>query len=122
VRSHTPTAALAALGLIGGYAIALATGSRPLGGLLLAACGVACLGVWVPRHGWRMAGLLAVGGLGAFALSHALGLLIGAWPAVLLTAAGTGVAYWRLSDSGRSWPLAASRTATRARTASPPPV
>jgi hypothetical protein len=121
VRSHTPTAALAALGLIGGYGVAVATGSRPLGGLLLLACGGACLAVWVPRHGWRMAALLAAGGLVAFALSHALGLLIGAWPAVLLTAAGTAAAYWRLSDSRRPGPLAATAPAARARTASPPP-
>jgi len=45
---------------------------------------------------------LTVVGLLAFALSHVLGLLIGAWPAVLLAAAATAAACWRLSDVHRS--------------------
>jgi hypothetical protein len=98
-RMRFPTAALAATGLIAGYGVAVVTGSRPLGGLLLAVCGIGCIAVWAQRHGARLTSLLAAGGLCAFALSHALGLLIGAWPAVLVTAAATAAAYWRLSDS-----------------------
>ena len=48
IRGHVidrlPTAPIAAAGLIAGYAVAVATGSRPLGGLVLALCGVACIG------------------------------------------------------------------------------
>jgi hypothetical protein len=43
--------------------------------------------------------MLTIAGLLAFALSHVLGLIIGAWPSVLLTAAGTAALYWRASDS-----------------------
>ena len=39
-----------------------------------------------------------VAGVVAFALSHALGLLIGAWAAVLLVAAALAAASWQLSD------------------------
>jgi hypothetical protein len=94
-----PTAAIAATGLIAGYGVAVATGSRPLGGLVLAACGIVCILIWAQRHSPRVTLLLALAGLCAFALSHALGLLIGAWPAVLVTAAATGAAYWKVSDS-----------------------
>ncbi len=43
--------------------------------------------------------MLTIAGLLAFALSHLLGLVIGAWPAVLLTAVVTAALYWRVSDS-----------------------
>jgi hypothetical protein len=96
---RTPTAALAATGLIAGYGVVAATGSRPLGGAVLAACGLPCIAIWTRRHDLRTTALLTAGGLGAFAFSHAAGLEIGAWPAVLLTAGVTAGAYWRLSDS-----------------------
>jgi hypothetical protein len=90
---------LAAAGLIGGFAVALATGSRPLGGAVLALFGVGAVAIWARRHGRRKTAWLTAAGLAAFAVSHALGLLIGAWPAVLLTAAGVAGLYWRVSDS-----------------------
>jgi hypothetical protein len=98
MRVQASTAVLAATGLIAGYGVAVGTGSRPLGGIVLAACGLPCVAIWERRHGLRRAAALTAGGLGAFAVSHALGLLIGAWPAVLVTAAATFLAYWRLSD------------------------
>lgn len=99
VRAEPITAALAATGLIAGYGVAVATGSRPLGGVVLFAFGATCIAIWARRHTVRRTVLLTVGGLLAFGLSHALGALIGAWPAVLLTAAATSAAYWRFSDS-----------------------
>ena len=96
-----PTAPLAAAGLIGGFAVAVATGSRPLGGVVLAAFGITCMAIWLERDGRRTALVLTAAGLLAFAVSHGLGLLIGAWPAVLLTAAATAALYWRASDSRR---------------------
>jgi hypothetical protein len=96
-----PTAPLAAVGLIAGYAVAVATGSRPLGGVVLAVCGLACIAVWARRDGRRIATRLTLVGLGAFALSHVVALVIGAWPAVLLAAAAAFAACWRLSDSRR---------------------
>jgi hypothetical protein len=95
------TAPLAAAGLIAGFGVAVATGSRPLGGVVLAAFGLACIAVWVRRDGRRTAVWLTVAGLLAFAISHVLGLVIGAWPAVLVVAAATAAICWRVSDSRR---------------------
>jgi hypothetical protein len=94
-----PTAAMSAAGLIVGYAVAVASGSRPLGGAVLAGFGLICIAAWSRRDGRRTTVQLTVAGLLAFALSHALGLVIGAWPAVLLTAAALGAVCWRRSDS-----------------------
>jgi hypothetical protein len=97
--ARTPTAALAAGSLIAGYAVAAGTGSRPLGGLVLAAGGLTCAAIWQRRHGTRTALALTGVGLAAFALSHVLALAIGAWPAVLSLAALTGAVVWACSDS-----------------------
>jgi hypothetical protein len=93
------TAVLAATGLIAGYGAAVASGSRPLGGAVLLLFAAPCVVIWARRHGRRLTVALIAVGVLAFALSHALGLLIGAWPAVLVTAAAASAAYWRLSDS-----------------------
>jgi len=86
-----PTAPIAAGGLIAGFGLAIGTGSRPLGGVVLAACGLTCLAAWRQRDPGRIAAGLTVTGLAAFAVSHLLGDVIG------LTAA----ACWRWSDSRR---------------------
>ncbi len=96
-----PTAPIAAGGLIAGFGVAMATGSRPLGGVVLAACGLTCLAAWRQRDPSRTAAGLTITGVAAFALSHLLGTLIGAWPAVLIVSALTAVACWRWSDSRR---------------------
>jgi hypothetical protein len=101
MRSDLATAPIAALGLIAGFGVALASGSRTLGGLVLAACGLFCIAIWLRRDGRRIAVRLTLVGLLAFALSHVLGLVIGAWPAVLVAAATTAIACWRLSDANR---------------------
>jgi hypothetical protein len=95
------TAPIAAAGLIAGYGVAVASGSRPLGGLVLAACGLVCVAIWLARDGARTAAVLTAAGILAFAVSHLLGLLIGSWPAVLVVAAVTAYACWRVSDSRR---------------------
>jgi hypothetical protein len=102
VIDRLPTAPLAATGLIAGYAVAATTGSRPLGGVVLALCGLICIAVWGCRDGRRTTTGLTLVGLGAFVLSHVAALAIGAWPAVLVAAAVTFAACWRLSDSRRS--------------------
>ena len=100
VVKHGPaTAPIAAGGLIAGYGVAVATGSRPLGGLVLAACGLACIAIWRRREEPRTTLMLTLAGVTAFALSHVLGLVIGAWPAVLVVAAATAALCWRVSDS-----------------------
>jgi hypothetical protein len=107
------TAPIAAAGLVAGFGVAVATGSRPLGGVVLAACGVACIAVWMRRDGRRITVQLTAAGLLAFALSHLLGLLIGAWPSVLLVAAATAALCWRVSD--QRWLGARLRTRVAAR-------
>jgi tetrahydromethanopterin S-methyltransferase subunit C len=97
-----PTAPVAALGLIAGFGVALATDSRPLGGLVLSIFGIWCLVAWDRRDGRRTAVRLGACGLGAFVASHILGLVIGAWPAVFTAAAFTAAMAWRLSDAHRT--------------------
>lgn len=97
--SRVPTAALAAAGLIAGFGTAVGSGSRPLGGLVMAAFGLTCIYVWARRDGRATATRLTLVGLAAFALSHAVGLLIGQWPSVLLVSAVTAWFCWRWSDS-----------------------
>jgi hypothetical protein len=95
------TSLLSATGLIAGFAVAQASGSRPLGGIVLAAFGLTCISVWLRRDDRRTALRLTAVGLFAFALSHVLGLVIGAWPSVIAVSAGAAWACWRYSDSLR---------------------
>lgn len=94
-----PTAPVAAGTLIVGYAVAVSTGSRPLGGVVLLIGGLWCARIWMLRHGPRTAMTLLGVGLFAFVISHLLALAIGAWPAVLVVAAGMAVATWAWADS-----------------------
>jgi hypothetical protein len=98
---RTPTAPVAAGSLIVGYAVAASTGSRPLGGVVLALGGVWCVSTWAQRHGARTAAILAAVGLAGFALSHVLALAIGAWPSVLLVSAAVAAAVWTRADARR---------------------
>jgi hypothetical protein len=116
MRRDLPTAPIAAAGLIAGYGVAVASGSRTLGGAVLAGFGLACMSIWLPRDGVRTTAILTGVGLAAFALSHVVALLIGAWPAVLVAAAAAAVASWRLSDSRRL--RKGTRTRAAARTSS----
>jgi hypothetical protein len=94
-----PTAPVAAGTLIVGYAVAVSTGSRPLGGVVLLIGGLWCAREWLLRHGARTAmGLVGVG-LCAFVGSHVLALAIGAWPAVLVLATAMAVVTWTWADS-----------------------
>jgi hypothetical protein len=106
VLERLPTAPLAAAGLIAGYAVAVASGSRPLGGIVLALFGLGCVAIWLQRDGRRTATRLTLAGLAAFALSHVIALVIGAWPAVVLMSAVTFGACWVESDSRRIGPRA----------------
>jgi hypothetical protein len=99
VLERLPTAPLAATGLIAGFGVAAATGSRPLGGVVLAGFGLSCTAIWARRDGIGTALKLTATGLFAFAVSHVLGRLIGAWPSVLVVAAATAALCWRVSDS-----------------------
>ncbi len=92
------TAAVTAVGLIGGWLTARETGVRPLGGVLLAAAGVLAGRSWLRRDGVGAAVALSLVYVGAFGASHPLAKRIGPWPAVLsVTAAAAGTA-WAVSD------------------------
>lgn len=101
LAARVATAPIAAAGLMGGFGVAVASGSRPAGGAVMAAFGLSCIAVWLRRDGRRVAATLTGIGLAAFAFSHVLGMAIGAWPAVTAVSAGTAAACWRLSDSRR---------------------
>jgi hypothetical protein len=95
----TPTAPVAGATLILGYAVAVSTGSRPLGGVVLLVGGLWCIQTWRQRHGPRTAGTLACAGIGAFVFSHVLALAIGAWPSVVLVAVALAAAVWSRADA-----------------------
>lgn len=88
--------------LLLGFAVAQATGVRPLGGLVLVAGCAWCALRWLRAGGWagiaRTAALVVVY-LGAFVLSHVVAGTLGAWPSVLLATAVTGLAVYALADS-----------------------
>lgn len=95
---RVPTALVAGAGLIAGYAVAAGTGVRPLGGLVLvAACGW-CARRWWTERGPLVAILLAAAFTTAFVLSHPLGNLIGAGPAVLCVSALVAAVVWVAGD------------------------
>jgi hypothetical protein len=94
-----PTAPLAAGALIVGYAVAVGSGSRPLGGLVLVVGAVPCMRAWTLRRGPRTASTLTGVGLAALILSHLIALATGAWPAVLISAAAMGAAAWIYADA-----------------------
>jgi hypothetical protein len=94
-----PTAPVAAVSLIVAYAVAVSTGSRPLGGVALAVGGLWCIQAWRRRHGARTAAVLASVGLGAFIVSHLLALAIGAWPSVLIVSVVVARVAWTKADA-----------------------
>lgn len=105
-----PTAPIAAASLIVGYAVVVATGSRTLGGVVLALGGLWCIHAWLRRHGARTAATLGGVGLGLFVVSHLLALAIGAWPAVLVAAGAMAWAAWVRADSALPLQAEPSRT------------
>jgi hypothetical protein len=96
-----PTAPIATASLIVGYAVVVATGSRTLGGMVLALGGLWCIHAWLQRHGARTATTLGCVGLVLFIVSHLLALVVGAWPSVLVVAGAMGVVTWVRADSLR---------------------
>jgi hypothetical protein len=94
-----PTAPVAAASLIVGYAVAVASGSRPIGGVVLLIGGIWCIRVWNHRHGAKRAGALAAVAFIAFVASHLIALVIGAWPSVVLVSGVVAMTVWVYADS-----------------------
>jgi len=97
-----PTAPVAAGSLVLGFAVAQATGVRPLGGLVLAAAIVWCLVRWRARAGTPAAVALVVLYAAAFAASHVLDGALGSWGTVVAVSAAVGAAAWVVADAPRS--------------------
>jgi hypothetical protein len=94
-----PTWPVASGSLIAGFAVAQATGVRPLGGAVLAVAAGWCALRWRNEVGAGRAIALVALYLAAFVGSHVLADAIGSWPAVLVAAALTGVAAWQAADA-----------------------
>lgn len=91
-----PSSLLTAAGLVVGFGVAQETGNRPLGGVVLAACGIGAGVLWLRRRGWATAVALAGVYLAAFVLAHVLALGVGLNPwlsVALVTIAAAGVSY-----------------------------
>jgi hypothetical protein len=108
MTSRLTLSAVAGATFLAGFGAAELTGVRAVGGVVLLAGGV-----WCVRLALRLAGagptvaLIAIA-LALFALSHPLGRAIGAWPAVLVSAALVAAAAGVIT---RIWPKTKSRTA-----------
>ncbi|MFD3560292.1 hypothetical protein ACFWVU_11550 [Streptomyces sp. NPDC058686] len=96
--AKVPAAAVAASGIVGGYAVARFTKKRQLGGVVLAAAGVAAGAQWRQAAGGGVAAVLGGAYVAAFAGSHPLAKKLGAWPAVFTVAGGVAAASWALAD------------------------
>jgi hypothetical protein len=84
--------------LVAGFAVAQATGVRPLGGVVLAAGAGWCAVRWRRTVGLaRATGLVALYLL-AFVASHLIADTVGTWPAVFIVAAITGAAALLVAD------------------------
>ncbi|MFF9867849.1 MULTISPECIES: hypothetical protein [unclassified Streptomyces] len=92
--ARIPATAVAASGLVGGYAVARWTRKRPLGGVALAAAGAVAAREWHRRSGAMAAAGLTAVYVAAFAGSHPLAKKVGAWPAVFSVAGGMAAASW----------------------------
>lgn len=93
-----PTWPVAAGSLALGFAVAQATGVRPLGGLVLAAGAGWCALRWRAQAGTGVAAALVALYLAAFVASHLIAGAVGSWGAVALVSALVGVAAWALAD------------------------
>jgi hypothetical protein len=96
---RTPTWPVAAGSLVAGFAVAQATGVRPVGGAVLLAGAGWCALRWRERVGTGRAAALTGLYIAAFAGSHALAHVIGAWPSVAVVAAVAGGAAYAVADA-----------------------
>ncbi|MFF5427260.1 MULTISPECIES: hypothetical protein [unclassified Streptomyces] len=92
--SRIPSSAVAAAGLVGGYAVARWTKKRPLGGVVLAVAGGVAAREWQRVGGVKASVGLSSAYVAAFAGSHPLAKKIGAWPAVFSVAGAVAAASW----------------------------
>jgi hypothetical protein len=92
--------AIAALGLVGGFAVAQRTGRRELGGALFAAAGAWCAREWYRARGPAAAAGLSAVYVAAMGGSHPLAKRVGAWPSVVAVTAVTVAAAEAVTRAG----------------------
>lgn len=85
-----------------GFAVAEATGIRPLGGIVMILALAWCARRWLRTAGAVRTVALVLVYVSAFAVSHVVADALSAWPSVLLAAAVTGVAVWALADTAQA--------------------
>lgn len=88
--------------LVLGFAVAEATGIRPLGGIVMIAAIAWCARRWLPTVGLGRTLALVLVYVATFAVSHLIADRLSAWPSVLLAAIVTGLAVWALADAADS--------------------
>ncbi|MCC2308916.1 hypothetical protein [Cellulomonas chengniuliangii] len=97
--SALPTAPLAGLTLVVGFAAGQLTGVRPVAAVVLLAGAAWCALRSVPSAGWwRVAAVVGVAVM-AFVGSHLVAPVIGAWPAVVVAALVLAAVTWALVDA-----------------------
>ncbi|MEA2182610.1 MAG: hypothetical protein QOF69_1795 [Solirubrobacteraceae bacterium] len=85
--------------LLVGFAVAAATGIRPLGAIVMIAAVAWCARRWLRAAGLGRTVALVLVYVAAFVLSHLIADTLSAWPSVLLAATVTGLAVWALADA-----------------------
>lgn len=93
-----PTWPVAAGSLVAGFAVAQATGVRPLGGVVLVLGAGWCAARWREERGSGVAVALVAIYLAAFVASHLIADSLGAWGSVALVSALVALAAWALGD------------------------
>lgn len=96
--ARVPTAPIVASSLVAGYLVARETKVRALGGVVLAAGGLAAGRTWARECGPVTTAVLEGVYLGGFGASHPLAKKIGAWPAVFTVAGVSAAAAYVLCD------------------------
>jgi hypothetical protein len=108
LRGTQATWPVASGSLLLGFAVAQATGVRPLGGVVLALGAGWCGLRWLRSVGAARTEALVGVYIGMFVLSHVIAGVVGTWPAVVLAAAVTGLAVLLVADvpASRAAPVA----------------
>ena len=89
---------VAAGSLLLGFAVAQATGIRPLGGIVLFAGCAWCGMQWLRSAGPARTAVLVAVYLAGFVFSHVIADTLGSWGSVVLVAAVVGLAAYLLAD------------------------
>lgn len=97
-----PTWPVASGSLVVGFAVAEATGIRPLGGIVMVAAVAWCARRWLAAAGSGRTIALVLVYVASFGVSHVIADTLSAWPSVLVAAGVTGLAVWALADTAHS--------------------